>query len=128
LAVAGAILGLTPASVLAAWTAASPLKPRPAVAGPRSSRVRAVAPRLAVSGVLATARIAGDTSKPAAAVTFGAELAAAVGAAAPWAVPANAETTRPLTSSSGTSHRTLVRSLTVSPLPLAVQPGGVVAG
>ena len=128
--VGAAILGLTPALVLAAWTAASPLKPWPAAAGPRSSRFRAVGLRLAVSGVLATSRITGDTSKPAAVVTFGAELAAAVavGAAAPWAVPASAETTRPVTSSSGTSHRSLVRSLTVSPLPLAIRPGGVVAG
>jgi hypothetical protein len=115
LTVGAAILGLTPALVLAAWTAASPLNPRAAGAGPRSGRFRPVALRLAESGRLATSRIDGDTSKPAAAVTFGAEFAAAVGAAAPWAVPASAEMTRPVTSGSGTSHRSLVRSLTVGP-------------
>ncbi|HZA85036.1 MAG TPA: hypothetical protein VFC13_26745, partial [Actinomycetes bacterium] len=38
---------------------------------------------------------------------------AAAGAEAPWAVPIGAETTRPVTSSSGTSHRARVRTLTV---------------
>jgi hypothetical protein len=84
--VGAASLGLIPALVLAAWTAASPAKPSLAAAGPRSGRFRAVALRLAVCGSLATSRIAGDTSKPAAVVTFGAVLlvAVAVGAAAPW--------------------------------------------
>lgn len=75
--VGAAIFGATLALVLAAWTAASPLNPWPAGAGPRSGRFRAVGLRLAVTGRLATSRIDGDTSKPAAAVTFGVELAAA---------------------------------------------------
>ena len=122
LTVGAAIFGATPALVLAVWTAASPVNPWPAAAGPRSGRFRAVALRLAVAGRLATSRIDGEMSKPAAVATFGAELlaAAAVGAAAPWAVLASAETTKPVTSSSGTSHRARVRSLTVGPLPLAI--------
>jgi hypothetical protein len=85
LTVGAAIFGATPALVLAAWTAASPVNPRPAAAGPRSDRFRAVALRLAVAGRLATSRIDGEMSKPAAVATFGAELpaAAAVGPAAP---------------------------------------------
>jgi hypothetical protein len=53
--------------------------------------------------------------------------AAALGAA-PWAVPLGAEMTRPVTSSSGSSQRARVRSLTVGPFLWPWRPGGVVAG
>jgi hypothetical protein len=53
------------------WTAASPAKPPPAAAGPRSGRSRFPAP-LPVIARLATSRIDGDTSKAAALLNWGA--------------------------------------------------------
>ena len=59
------------------WTAASPLNPWPAAAGPRSGRSRVPAPRLAAVACLATSRMGAETSKPAGAVNLGLEALAA---------------------------------------------------
>jgi hypothetical protein len=104
------------------WTAASPLKPRPAAAGPRSGRSRLPVARLAaVAACLATSRMAGEVSNATALVNLGFGPAWAA-SGAPWAVPTGAETTRPVTSSNGTSHRARpirIRSPTVGPPSLA---------
>src|SRR5918993_3700915 len=112
------------------WTAASPANPRSAGTAPRS-RSWGTAPALAAC--LATSRMGAETSKPAGAVNVGLALWAAAGAAggALWAVPTGAETSRPVTSSSGTSSRARllrVHILTVTPFPLAVRPDGRTLG
>jgi hypothetical protein len=123
-----AISGATPALVLELWTAPSPAKAPPAAAGPRSGRLSAPAVRLAVGACLATARMGGDTSKPAAVATLAAGLAAtAAGADAPWAVPVRVDTIRLVMTSSRVSRvtcRILDGNATVRSLPWPEPDGG----
>ena len=121
-----AMSGLIPALVLDDWTAASPAKPRPAAAGPRSDRFIAPALGFALSACVPSSRMDGDTSKPAALVDLVVVplLVALLGAAgAPRAVLIGAEMSRPVTSSSGTSQRARfvrIRTPTVGSLLLAM--------
>jgi hypothetical protein len=99
------------------WTAASPAKAPPLAAGPRSTRFRFAEACLAVAACLATSRMAGEVSNATALLNLGLRLAL-VARGAPWAMPTGAVTTRPVTSSSGTSQRArLVRIRTPTMTP-----------